>query len=299
MKFLRNTWRAIKGFFPWYAHLYKGRPWYTKTAVGIVSTIVAFFLYLGMVDDNFLWLLGKSPGFMEIQEPPTFAASEIYSSDGKLIGKYFKENRTPVQYEQVNPVFWKALGDTEDERFYSHHGVDFLGLGGALKDALLHSGARGASTITQQLAKNMFSIRSQSATGLLGKVPGVRMLIMKSKEWIVATKLEFVYSKEQILTMYANTVDFGNNSFGIMTAAKTYYDCKPSQLTPDQCATLVGMLKATTSYNPISHPKNSMARRNTVLYNMVTHGDMSQSDYERYSKRELGAELHVEEYYGG
>lgn len=81
------------------------------------------------------------------------------------------------------------------------------------------------------------------------------MLIMKSKEWIVATKLEFVYSKEQILTMYANTVDFGNNSFGIMTAAKTYYDCKPSQLTPDQCATLVGMLKATTSYNPISHPK--------------------------------------------
>ena len=109
MKFLRNTWRAIKGFFPWYAHLYKGRPWYTKTAVGIVSTIVAFFLYLGMVDVNFLWLFGKSPGFMEIQEPPTFAASEIYSSDGKLIGKYFKENRTPVQYEQVNPVFWKAL----------------------------------------------------------------------------------------------------------------------------------------------------------------------------------------------
>lgn len=299
MKFLRNTWRAIKGFFPWYAHLYKGRPWYTKTAVGIVSTIVAFFLYLGMVDVNFLWLFGKSPGFMEIQEPPTFAASEIYSSDGKLIGKYFKENRTPVQYEQVNPVFWKALVDTEDERFYSHHGVDFLGLGGAVKDALLHSGARGASTITQQLAKNMFSTRSQSSTGLLGKVPGVRMLIMKSKEWIVATKLEFVYSKEQILTMYANTVDFGNNSFGIMTAAKTYYDCKPSQLTPDQCATLVGMLKATTSYNPISHPKNSMARRNTVLYNMVTHGDMSQSDYERYSKRELGAELHVEEYYGG
>ena len=77
MKFLRNTWRAIKGFFPWYAHLYKGRPWYTKTAVGIVSTIVAFFLYLGMVDVNFLWLFGKSPGFMEIQEPPTFAASEI------------------------------------------------------------------------------------------------------------------------------------------------------------------------------------------------------------------------------
>ena len=180
MKFLRNTWRAIKGFFPWYAHLYKGRPWYTKTAVGIVSTIVAFFLYLGMVDVNFLWLFGKSPGFMEIQEPPTFAASEIYSSDGKLIGKYFKENRTPVQYEQVNPVFWKALVDTEDERFYSHHGVDFLGLGGAVKDALLHSGARGASTITQQLAKNMFSTRSQSSTGLLGKVPGVRMLIMKS-----------------------------------------------------------------------------------------------------------------------
>ena len=299
MKFLRNTWKAIWGFFPWYAHLYKGRPWYTKGAVGIVSAIVAFFIYLGMVDVNFLWLFGKTPGFMEIQEPPTFAASEIYSADGKLIGKFFKQNRTPVQYDQVNPIFWKALVDTEDERFYSHHGIDFLGLGGAVKDALMHSDARGASTITQQLAKNMFSTRSQSSTGLLGKVPGIRMLIMKSKEWIVAMKLEFVYDKQQILTMYANTVDFGNNSFGIMTAAKTYYNRKPSELTPDQCATLVGMLKATTSYNPISHPKNSLARRNTVMYKMVTHGDLSQADYERYSKRPLGAELHVEENYGG
>lgn len=299
MKFLRNLFRAVKGFFPWYAHLYKGRPWYTKIAVGIVSVIVSAFIYLGMVDVNFLWLFGKTPGFMQIQEPPTYAASEIYSSDGKLIGRYFKENRTPVQYHEVNPVFWKALIDTEDERFYSHHGVDFLGLGGALKDALTHSGARGASTITQQLAKNMFSTRSEGSVGLFGKVPVVRTLIMKSKEWIVATKLEMVYSKEQILTMYANTVDFGNNSFGIMTAAKTYYDRKPSQLTPDQCATLVGMLKATTSYNPISHPRNSLARRNVVLYNMVTHGDMTQADYDNYSKRALGASLHQEEYYGG
>lgn len=299
MKFIRNIWKGIRGFFPWYVRLYKGRPWYTKTALGIVSTIVAFFIYLGMVDVNFLWLFGKSPGFMEIKTPPTFAASEIYSADSMLIGKYFKQNRTPVQYNQVSPVFWTALVDTEDERFYSHHGIDFLGLGGAVKDALTRSDARGASTITQQLAKNMFSIRTQYSSGLLGKIPGLRMLVMKSKEWIIATKLELIYDKQQILTMYANTVDFGNNSFGIMTASKTYYDCKPSELTTDQCATLVGMLKATTYYNPISHPKNSRERRNVVMYNMVRHGDLSQADYERYSKLPLGAELHVEENYGG
>lgn len=295
---LKYIWSKVRAFFPWYKSLYKGRAWYTKTALVIVSVIVSLFLYLGMVDMNFLWLFGKSPGFREIKTPPTYDASLIYSADSVLIGKFFKENRIPVQYKDVNPVFWKALIDTEDERFYDHHGIDFKGIAGAVKDAVT-SDARGASTITQQLAKNLFRVRSQYSTGLLGKIPGIKMLIMKSKEWILAIKLEMVYDKDEILTMYANTVDFGNNSFGINTAAKTYFNTTPAKLTAEQAATLVGMLKATTHYNPISHPENSLKRRNVVLYNMVEHGDLSRSEYELLSQKPLGLDVQVEDNYDG
>ena len=298
-KFIKSIIRGIINFFPWYAKLYKGRAWYTKTAVGVVSFIVAIFLYLGMVDINFLWLFGKSPGFIDIKTPPTYAASEIYSADSVLIGRVYKENRTPVKYEEVNPAFWNALISTEDERFYSHHGIDFMGIGGAIKDALTRGGGRGASTITQQLAKNMFRVRTQYSSGLLGHVPGLRMLIMKSKEWIIAVKLELIYSKKEILTMYANTVDFGNNSFGVKTAAKTYFNTSPSKLSIDQAATLVGMLKATTYYSPILHPKNSIRRRNTVLYNMVTHNVLPRNEYATYSKLPMKLDIHVEENYDG
>ncbi|MCR5077040.1 MAG: penicillin-binding protein [Prevotella sp.] len=299
INFIKSVVRGIISFFPWYANLYKGRTWYTKTAIGSVSLIVAIFLYLGMVDINFLWLFGKSPGFVEIKTPPTYAASEIYSADSVLIGKFYKENRTPVKYEEVNPAFWKALISTEDERFYSHHGVDFMGIAGALKDALTRNDARGASTITQQLAKNMFRVRTQYSTGLLGHVPGLRILIMKSKEWIIAVKLELIYSKKDILTMYANTVDFGNNAYGIKTAAKTYFNSTPARMSIDQAATLVGMLKATTYYNPITHPNNSISRRNTVLYNMVTHNVLPRSEYNSLSHRPIKLDVHVEENYEG
>ena len=208
-------YKKLCAFLKWYKKLYQGRKWYTKTAIGFLSCIVAFLAYLGMVDMNFLWLFGKSPGFYTIMNPETNEASEIYSADGVLIGKFFNENRTPVKYEDVNPVFWEALIATEDERFYKHHGIDFPGLVGAAKDALLRHDARGASTITQQLAKNMFRVRTNYSTGLLGYIPGVRMLIMKSKEWVIATKLEITHDKKDILTMYANTVDFGSGACGV------------------------------------------------------------------------------------
>lgn len=288
-----------KSFFVWYKGLYRGRAWYTKTLVGFASCIVAFFIYLGMVDVNFLWLFGKSPGFYTIMNPETHEASEIYSADGVLIGKFFNENRTPVKYEDVNPAFFKALVDTEDERFYSHHGIDFPGLLGAVKDAVLHHDARGGSTITQQLAKNMFRVRTDYSTGLLGYIPGVRMLIMKSKEWIIATKLEITHNKKEIITMYANTVDFGSNAFGIKTASKTYFNCTPKDLSTDQAAVLVGMLKATTYYNPISNPENSLRRRNVVLNNMVTHGDLSREEYNEFSKNQIKLNYSVESNYDG
>ena len=173
-------------------------------------------------------------------------ASEIYSADSVLIGRFFSENRTPVEYEDISPIIIQTLIDTEDERFYRHHGIDFQGLFAAIKD-IASGRARGASTITQQLAKNLFRVRTQYSTGLLGKIPGVKILVMKAKEWIVAVKLEMIFSKEEILTMYFNTVDFGSNSFGIKTACRTYFNTTPDQLTYEQAATLVGLLKATSS----------------------------------------------------
>ena len=271
-----------------------------KTITAIVSMIVLLFLYLGAVDINFLWLFGKSPGYFSgIRDPQTSQASEIYSADGVLIGKFFNENRTPVKYDEVSKDFWRALIDTEDERFYSHMGVDPIGIFGAVKDALLHHDGRGASTITQQLAKNMFRVRSQYSTGLLGKVPGLKILIVKSKEWIIATKLETIFTKEEIITMYANTVDFGSNAFGIKTAAKTYFNTTPKDLTTEQAAVLVGMLKATTYYNPLANPENSLRRRNVVLQNMVTHNDLTQERCDSLMQLPIKLEYKVENNYDG
>lgn len=298
-RFFSWLWIKLRGFWPWYKSLYQGRPWYVKTGMALLSGLIALIIYLGAVDLNFLWLFGKSPGFAQIKNPNTSSASEIYSADGKLIGKYFNENRTPVKYEEVNPQFWKALIDTEDERFYRHIGIDFQGLFGAAKDALVGNDARGASTITQQLAKNMFRVRTQYSTGLLGKIPGIKILIMKSKEWIIALKLEMLYEKNDILTMYANTVDFGSNSYGIKTASKTYFNTTPANLTTEQGAVLVGMLKATTHYNPIANPKNSFRRRNVVLQNMVTKGDLSKKQYDSLSVIPIKLSYSVESNYDG
>lgn len=283
----------------WYKSLYKGRPWYIKTISALMSFIVAFILYLVAVDINFLWLFGKSPDMATIKNPTTNQATEIYSADSVMIGKFFSENRTPVEYEDVNPVFWKALVDTEDERFYKHFGIDFQGVFAAIKDFALHNDARGASTITQQLAKNMFRVRTQYSTGLLGKIPGLKILIMKSKEWITAVKIEQLFTKKEILTMYANTVDFGSNAFGIKTACKTYFGNTPAELTTEQAAVLVGMLKATTYYNPRLNPDNSLRRRNTVMNNMVVHGDLTSAQYDSLKNLPITLNYSVESTYDG
>ena len=298
-KLLAKLFAANRKFWTWYRGLYKGTKWYTKTATVIVSLFVSFFVYLFLVDINFLWLFGKSPGYFQIKSPDTYEASEIYSADGVMIGKYFNENRTPVKYEEVNPEFWKALVDTEDERFYNHRGIDLIGVFAAIKDAAIHHDARGASTITQQLAKNLFRVRTNYSTGLLGGIPGLKILIMKSKEWITAVKLEFIFDKRDILTMYANTVDFGSNAFGIKTACKTYFGTTPKDLTTDQAAILVGMLKATTYYNPRINPENSLKRRNTVLNNMVNHGDLTHAAYDTLKLKPITLDYSVESNYDG
>lgn len=308
MTIFASLWENSKAFCKWYKGCYIGRPWYIKTVTSFVTLIVLFILYLGAVDINLFWLFGKSPGWSEISEHKTSQASELWSADSVRIGKYFNENRTPVEYADVNPMFWKALIDTEDERFYDHWGIDPLGILGAAKDAATGRGGRGASTITQQLAKNMFRVRTQYSTGIVGKIPGLKILVMKTKEWITATKLELYFAvtkgrlegKNEILAQYANTVDFGHNSFGIKTAAKTYFNTTPKELTVEQAAVLVGMLKATTFYNPISHPENALGRRNTVLDNMLTHGDLTAQQCDSLKAISIDcSEFNVEDNYDG
>lgn len=262
--------RAAAGLGRWYKHQFVGRPWWYKCISAVWSFVAFIAFYCFAVIFNLFWLFGKSPSINDILHPKTSAASEIISADGKVLGKFFNENRSPVPYDSINPVFFQALIATEDERFYQHHGVDYQGIFAAAKDAT-QGKARGASTITQQLVKNMFRVRTHYSTGLLGKIPGLSILVMKSKEMIIATEIEMLCSKQEILEMYANTVDFGSNAFGIKTAAKTYFNTSPKDLKTEEAAVLVGLLKATSAYNPRINPKNSLKRRNVVLNNLYTH----------------------------
>lgn len=280
-------------------NLYKKFPWYKKILFIFLSFIILFSVGLFLIDINFLWLFGKSPSLSSISNPNQNVASEIYSADGKLISKYFKENRTPVKFEEISPIMIQTLISTEDERFYQHFGVDLQGVFAAVKDMAAHGKARGASTITQQLVKNMFKVRSQYSTGLLGYIPGVKLIIMKMKEWISAIKIEMFYNKDEILTMYLNTVDFGSNTYGISTACKTYFNTTPAQITIEQAATLVGLLKATTTYNPRLNPKNSLKRRNVVLANLHKHKLISTAEFDSLKEIPIKLNYNLETNYNG
>ena len=286
--------RGMRAFWRWYKSIYVGRPWYVKAFSAFASLVVFLLVYSVMVFFNVFWLFGKSPSISSIMNPKTSNASYVYSADGQLLCKFFDENRSPVKYEEVSPLFFKALIDTEDERFYDHSGVDFAGMMGAAKDLVVHRRARGASTITQQLVKNMFKVRTEYSTGLLGKIPGLSIVIMKTKEILLAFAIEARFSKEEIITMYANTVDFGNGAYGIKTAARTYYNTSPDSLTVDQSATLVGLLKATSNYNPKRNPQRSMKRRNVVLNNMVLHGDLDNATFQRLKNEPTALHFTVE-----
>lgn len=292
-KCLGIVFSGCRHAYNWYIQTFKRLPWYGRTGMSLASFIIGLIVLLGLIDINFLGLFGKSPSMFNIKEPIQHIASEIYSSDGKLIGKYYSENRTPVEYEDISPILIKTLIYTEDERFYKHFGIDFEGVFAAAKDFITQGNARGASTITQQLVKNLFKVRSQYSTGLLGHIPGVKLLIMKAKEWITAVKIEMLYSKEEILTMYFNTVDFGSNAFGIKTACHTYFNTTPDKVTVEQAATLIGLLKATTYYNPRINPANSLARRNVVLGKLYEQHMLSKEQLD--SIRQLPTILHFKQ----
>ncbi|GAA4789034.1 transglycosylase domain-containing protein [Olivibacter ginsenosidimutans] len=256
----------------------------------LVITIYFVIIFLCAIELNFLGLFGYSPTAKDIQAPTLNIASELYTADGKLIGRYFRENRSPVVYDSISKNIVHALVATEDIRFFQHHGVDFRAVISSLVSTA-QGDKRGGSTITQQLAKNLFRTRYNQSAGLLGKVPGLRMVIIKIKEWFTAIKLERRYSKEDILTMYLNTVSFGNNTYGIKTAAKRYFNQNTNAVTAPQAALLIGMLKATTLYNPVRNPARSTERRNIVLSQMQKAGFLSLDQYKVYTKSSLDLSL--------
>ena len=299
LPFLQKVAQKIKNVYKAYIALYKRSKWYNKILIISATAVSALILLLLLIDMNFLFLFGKSPSIFNIKDPMQSLASEIYSSDGKLIGKYYSENRSPIEYEDISPILIKTLVCTEDERFYNHFGIDFKGVFAAGKDYIVHGDARGASTITQQLVKNLFKVRSQYSTGLLGKIPGVKLLIMKCKEWVSAVKIELLYSKEEILTMYFNTVDFGSNTYGIKTACHKYFDTTPKNITVGQSAVLVGLLKATTYYNPKLNPQNSLKRRNVVLGNLKDHNIITEEEYIKECDKPIVLSSRIENNYEG
>ncbi|MCU0340315.1 MAG: transglycosylase domain-containing protein [Spirosomaceae bacterium] len=255
--------------------------------------------YIFCVQTNFLWLCGSMPSIEELQNPKVAQSSEIYSADGVLIGKFYTENRTPVDYDSLSPYLVKALIATEDVRFYEHSGIDSRALMGVAVGILQGGERGGGSTITQQLSKKLFRTRRRAARGLLGYVPLVRTVIYKTKEWLTAISLERNFSKEEILTMYFNTVDYGSNTYGIKTAARYYFNKSPYELNVQEAAVLVGLQKAVTTYNPSLSPKNyarSLERRNTVMGQMAKYGYLDKNKADSLSKLPIELRLTPERF---
>ncbi|AMR32798.1 transglycosylase [Mucilaginibacter sp. PAMC 26640] len=255
-------------------------------------TIFVYFviIFFCAIELNFLWLFGYSPDMKDIKTPEVSVSSEVYTADGKLIGRFYKENRSPVDYKGISPGLVHALVATEDVRFYKHGGVDFYGFITSMV-ATAKGDRRGASTITQQLAKNLFNTRKRKSQGVIKYVPVLRTVVFKMKEWITAFKIEHLYTKEQIVTMYFNTVPFGNNSYGIKTATLKYFNKMPDQVSPSEAATLVGMLKATSTYNPRVYPQRAVERRNVVLSQMLKYNYIDQPTYASATAMPLGLDL--------
>ncbi len=240
---------------------------YLKILYHLVRIATVYFVALEL---NFLGLFGYSPGFKELIRPPYAISSELYTADSILIGKYFRENRSPIAYDSIAPILIESLTATEDIRFYKHRGIDFYSFFSGIWSTA-SGDKRGGSTLTQQLAKNLFRTRTKKSQGFIHYMPLIGTLVSKSKEWITAVKLELIYDKKEILELYLNTVSFGNNTYGIKVAAQKYFSKTPGNLEAHEAALLVGMLKATSAYNPLIHPERAMERRNVVLRLMAKH----------------------------
>lgn len=239
----------------------------------LLFALSVFLLFHGIVHEWF----GEMPTFEELENPETNLATEIISADGKLLGTYYIENRSNVSYADIAPDLIHALISIEDVRFYEHSGIDKIALFRVAKGiATGNSDQGGGSTITQQLAKNLFP-RGEN----LSKT---KLVIRKLQEWVTATKLEYNYSKDEIIAMYLNTVFYGHNAYGIKKATETFFGKEPDEITMEEAALLAGVVNAPSKFSPRRHPDNAINRRNLVLKRMETNGYITEAEYDSISQ---------------
>jgi len=237
----------------------------------VLSLLLAFVIFFGIAQGWF----GSMPSFEELENPERNLASEVYSSDGYMLGTYYIENRSDIHFEDLPPYLVQALLATEDIRFYNHAGVDIKALGRVAYGLLTGNYRGGGSTLTQQLAKNLFPRGNLSKFQLVGR---------KLKEWVTAIKLEKNYSKEEIMAMYLNTVSYGHHAFGIKSAARTFFNKTVDSLSLPEAALLVGVVNAPTWYSPIRNPERAFDRRNLVLSQMLKYDFINDSIFDTISR---------------
>ena len=263
------------------------RKWIWTLFFGLIFIAIVIFTLIAT------GVIGYMPPIEELQNPKNQFATEIYSSDMQLIGRFWKEaNRVNVNYSDISPNMINALIATEDARFESHSGIDAWALGRALilRGLLFQKSAGGGSTITQQLAKQIWSPQAESF---------IQRLLQKPIEWTIAVKLEKYYTKEEIITMYLNQFDFLYNAVGIKSAAQVYFNTTPEALTIEQAAVLVGMCKNPSYFNPILHPERALGRRNVVLQQMVKADYLSEAECDSLSQLPLNTHLQIIDHKSG
>ncbi len=236
----------------------------------LIPIVLVFFLFYQISSGH----LGFMPSLEELENPKSNLATEVYSEDGLLMGTYFKENRSKTGYSELSPYLVDALISTEDERFRSHSGVDFKGLGRVFVKTVLSGdqSSGGGSTISQQLAKMLFPREEFNNP--------IKKVIRKLREWVIAIKLEKNYTKDEIIAMYFNQFDFLNLAVGIKSASLVYFSCTPADLNIEQAALLVGMAKNPSLFNPLRRPEQALQRRNVVLFQMLRNNKITQAAYD-------------------
>jgi penicillin-binding protein 1A len=260
---------------------------------GFWITFAGMFLFLLILFTAISFgIFGKMPTFEELENPKSNLATEIISSDNKTLGKYYIENRSNVHFRDLSPNVINALISTEDSRFEKHSGVDIKAIFRVAFGMVTGSNKGGGSTISQQLAKNLFPRKKDRNF--------FETVIIKFKEWITAIKLERNYSKDEILAMYLNTVDFGSQAFGIQSAAKTYFNKEPKELKAEEAALLIGILKAPTWFSPVRNVQRSLERRNTVLAQMEKYDYLTEHEFDSLKALPINmGEYHIQDHTAG
>jgi penicillin-binding protein 1A len=273
------------------------KPWIPKAIryiwIALLAFLLGFPLYIYTVQINLFGMYGEMPSLREVENPENDLSSEVLSADGVSLGRYFRYNRSQVHFEELSEDLVNTLVISEDHRFYNHSGLDFPAYLRVMFGLLTLNPQGGGSTITQQLAKNLYTMNPDRSLdgwlGNLGRIP--RRVIQKTKEWIISIHLEKNFTKDEIIAMYLNTATFSSNTFGIKVAAETYFNKQPDSLNIQESAVLVGMLQAATLYDPKRNPETSVRKRNEILYKLYRHGYKINSREEYDSMRALPIEM--------